>query len=266
MRRALFLPLLLATLGAAPLQQSQDGQDIVVTAQTRKALTDFVAALADTGPTGQIARWKTLCPIVAGIEPAEAEFMVGRIGAVAESVRLHADAPGCRPTTLILFTNDAAALAREFARVYPVTLRTDGRAKLKRFVASGQPIRWLSVTDPCGDGCSLPNSHIVRPTNPSFRAMIIIVDARQIAGYSVGELSDYLALVALGNPPLVAPRPRDSILSMFVEPRAAGTRFTLTPADRSFLAGLYRAPTNMDAEAQRSAIATHMQRERKKRH
>jgi hypothetical protein len=263
--RTLLVPLALAALGAAPPQDAPSDQNIVVTAQTQKALRDFTEALSDTGPTGQIGRWKEFCPAVIGIQPEEAEFMVGRIGAVAESIGLHADSPGCRPRTLILFTTDATALASEFARHYPITLRTDGRGKLKRFVASALPIRWLSVTDPCGIGCTLPNSHIVMSTNPAFQAMIVIVDAKQIAEFNLGELSDYLAVIALSNPPLAAARPRDSILSMFAGPHPADRRFTLTGTDRSFLAGLYRSPTGMAADAQRGAIVTHMKRDRKKR-
>ena len=83
--RTLLLPLLLATLGAGLPQQVPTDPDIVVTAQTRKALGDFVAALSDTGPTGQIGRWLEFCPAVIGIQPAEAEFMVGRIGAARSS-------------------------------------------------------------------------------------------------------------------------------------------------------------------------------------
>lgn len=269
-RRATLRPIALALLacgllGAARPQQAEPGQDIVVTAQTRKALSDFVAALSDTGPTGQIARWKEFCPTVLGIRPEEADFMVARLDAIAESVRLHAKAPGCRPTTLILFANDAPGLAAEFVRRYPITLRSDGRGKLKRFARSSQAVRWLSVTDPCPDGCALTNSNIVRPTNPAFQTMLIIVDARQIAGFTLGELTDYLAMIALGNPPLSAARPAGSILAMFAGPHPAGRRFALTGGDRAFLAGLYAAPTNLDANAQRSAIATHMKRDHKNR-
>ncbi|MES2444604.1 MAG: hypothetical protein V4574_17400 [Pseudomonadota bacterium] len=262
---AALLLLCLATPGVAIAQEAQASQDIVVTAQNRKALNDFVAALADAGPTGQVARWKQLCPAVVGIPPREADFIVARIGDVARSVRVDARSAGCRPTTLILVTMDAHGLAAEFARRYPVTLRTDGRGKLRRFVETGLPVRWLSVTDPCPGGCALPNSRLVLPTHPTFQTMVVIVDARQIAGFSLGELADYLALVALANPPLAASKPSDSILAMFQGPHPADRRFALTAGDQAFLDGLYRSAENLGENAQRGAIATHIKRERRRR-
>jgi hypothetical protein len=157
---------------------------------------------------------------------------------------------------LIVVTNDASGLATRFARAYPVTLRTDGRARLNLFAATSRPVRWLSVTD-LGGGV-LPNSRLTLATDPHFKAMIVIVDARQIAGFSLGEISDYVAMVALANPRLAATRQPESILSMFDRARPEGGGFSLTRNDRSFLDGLYRSNPTLSAQSQRGAIERHM--------
>jgi hypothetical protein len=263
--RAIMGALLLAgpaTLAAAQPPPAETGPDIIVRARQEQALRDFVASVAEAGRSGQIARWnREICPAVIGIDQGQADFMARRIGELAASFELRTRTSDCRSTMLIVVTQDAAGLARHFARTYPITLRTDGRAKLNLFAATSRPVRWLSVTDLCGIGCVLPNSRITRATHPQFQAMIVIVDARQIGGYSLGELSDYVAMVALANPRVAATREQESILSMFERPRRADGPFALTRDDRSFLAGLYRSNPELSAQSQRDSIVRHMRDE-----
>jgi hypothetical protein len=101
----------------------------------------------------------------------------------------------------------------------------------------------------------------VKATKPTFSAMIIVVDARQIAGFWIGELSDYVALVALSNPPLDRRKSTNSVLSMFEGPRTPGPPFELTQYDRSFLAGLYGSSMNQSAKVQRQAIMSRTKKE-----
>ena len=259
------LALALASIGIAALAgaaQSPDdtGGQIVVEARPEQALRDFVEALTDPGRTRQLARWNgEICPAVIGIEPAQAEFMQSRIAEVATALRLRARPSGCQSTLLVLVTPDAAALAASFARQYPIMLRTDGRGRLNRFVASRRPIRWLSVTDPCGpEACTLPNSRLTRATHPEFRAMLVIVDATRIGDFGIGELSDYVAFVALANPPLDRRAPSRSILAMFDAPRSPGHRFGMTGADATFLTAMYRSRRDASIQEQRSSIANGM--------
>lgn len=262
--RALLPFAALAAIGAAaPQQSTPTGQEIIVTGQSPQAVGAFVTAFSDPGPTGQLGRWTQFCPGVTGVSDDQAAHIVERLRQASRSVHIDTGGAHCRPTALIFFSNDAEWLAGEIAHRSPVTLRTDGQPRLHRFVTSRLPVRWLSVTDPCGRGCGVPFSLISRGTNPTFMTLIIVVDGKKIHGYGIDEVSDYLAAVALANPPMALGRPRDSILSMFEVPRPANHTFALTDADRSFLTGLYATPTDMGASAQRSAIATHMRRDRK---
>ncbi|MBV9884731.1 MAG: hypothetical protein JO276_17110 [Sphingomonadaceae bacterium] len=264
--KTIVLPLL-ALAGCATLAAAQPPPaaspaptdfDIVVRARQEQAIRAFVASVTEAGRSGQLARWnREICPAVIGIDESQAGFMALRIGAVAAPLELRVRTSGCLSTMLIVVTNDAAGLATHFAHLYPVTLRTDGQAKLNLFAHTGRPVRWISVTD-LGGGV-LPNSRLTRATDPHFQAMLVIVDGRQIGGFSLGELSDYVAMVALANP---RPGARDpaSILSMFDRPRPADGPFALTRTDQSFLAGLYRMNPFQSAQSQRESIARHMRR------
>jgi hypothetical protein len=263
LRRLAFAALALSQVASTAPPPAQPEPPIVIEGRVKQAVQHFVDLLTQSGPTDQIARWKdAICPIVIGIDPAEADFMARRIAEIGKPLRLRAAGSSCTATMAIIFAPDAAGVARELLRRYPITLRTDGYSRLKRFTQSTSPVRWISVTDECGAGCSLPNSRILRATRPTFAAMIVIVDARQIAGFSIGELSDYVALVALSNPPDTRESSR-SILSMFSSPRPAGSYFQLTDYDRSFLAGLYGSPLDSGAQGQRSAIVSRMRKELK---
>ena len=72
-----------------------------------------------------------------------------------------------------------------------------------------------------------------------------------LVGYSLDEISDYVALIALSNPPAEGQRQPDSILSMFDRPRAAEARHRLTQQDRALLAALYKIPLHRSAASQR---------------
>lgn len=254
----------LTMLAAAQPPPAAPEPEIVVRGEQEQALRRFVEALADPGLSRQLGRWdREICPAVIGVDPSQTAFMERRIGAHAAPLGLRARTAGCLTTMLIVVTADASGLAASFARNYPVTLRTDGRGKLNGFVASTLPVRWLSVTDLCAfGGCTLPNSRLSTATRAGFQAMIVIVDARQIGGFGLSEVSDYVSVVALGNPPLGGRRPPTSILSMFERDRPAGSRFELTNEDRAFLAGLYRSRLDAPGQEQRASIARRMRNDR----
>jgi hypothetical protein len=252
---------------APPAPSPTQQQPIVVQGKLKDTVSRFVEQLTQTMSTDQIGRWYgDVCPTIYGMDPTQAAFMQDRIAELARSVRLLTNDHGCVTDLAIIMTPDAEGISRYFRRKYPITLKTDGWSRLRRFVDSSSPIRWISVTDECGSGgCSLPNSHIHRATHPGTVLMIVIIDARKVEGRMLGEICDYVGLVALTNPPLdKGPRP-NSILGMFDEPlTTGGAAHSLTDFDRTFLAGLYQAPIDMGANAQRIAIERQMRKDLQK--
>jgi len=243
-----------------------EAADIVVQGQRADALHDFVASMTDPDRSRQLARWVgQVCPTVIGIDPAQASAMEARIGDIATMLHLQPRAKGCLTTMLIIVDNDADAVATALVQRLPITLRRDGRGRLKRFAASSQPVRWVSVTNPCGFGsCILPNSRLVRAEKPVFETMIVLVDGRQIGGLSLAALSDYVAFVALANPPAEKHWPSTSIMSMFGG-RPDGAPFQLTTHDEAFLHGLYASRIDGLGQSQRSSIVNAMKKGKRPR-
>ena len=248
------IPILLLCATGAAAQSSSD--EIVVTAEPKKMMRDFVRAMGDSGRNGQLARWQNVvCPGIIGLDEGQAKLVAGRIGAVARTLHLHPEGSGCRPTILILFTGEADSLAGEFARRLPVTLRGEGRSRLNRFVRTDAPVRWIAKTDLVGG--ALPNSRLTRATRADLSIMLIVVDSKRLAGFRLAELGDYLAFVALSNPGFGPSPDRASILAMFTRPRDSGETFAMTEFDLAYLKGLYDAPAKAgEADQQRSILTT----------
>lgn len=245
-----------------PRRQSNPSP-IVVTGHLKDVLRTFVQSLSKEGPTGQIARWdRFICPTVIGIDPAQARFVERQIIDVAQQVGLRPLGSGCTTSFIMVVTTNARGFTKALIHDYSIDFRTDGIASLRTFAETSDPVRWISISNECGgSGCELPNSRITKSTKPVLQSMVVVVDADSLHGYSLGELSDYLALVGLTNPPQGATRNSHSILSMFNQTRAAGTPFQLTQFDKSFLAGLYNSRLDAAGETQRMTIVTHMRRQ-----
>lgn len=269
-RSILALPLVALSLGATqgPISMAKPPPepDIVVTARgsdsigapSRDAMLPFIANLTEKGPTDQIARWKDeLCPMVLGTPLPQAKWIADRIGDIGTDIGLQRGSRHCEPRLVIIFTDQANTLAYQFTKRFPVTLRKDGQWRLDRFVHSRAAVRWVTVTDDCAFGCST-GSHIAQETAAGFAGMLVVVDGDKIRGFSASEMADYLALVGLANPPQSGTAPGDSILAMFRKGSNPNQPYTLADYDRAFLTGLYTAPANMSAQAQRSSIATTM--------
>ena len=261
---AAMLPLIVAAAAAAlsqaepsPAPGSPNKDDeIVIEGRREDAVRAFVRSLDRSGPTEQLGRWKqTVCPAVAGIAPSEAAWMEERIVAVASAVDLKRQAR-CMPNLIVIVTDEPEATAHRIAKIFP---RDDGQLAIRKFERSDAPVRWLTVTDPCGDGCSLANSRIEQSTRPTFSGLLILVDGRRVGGFSLLELADYVALVGLSNPAQGHRHPASSILSMFDRPRDGG-RYAITAEDEAFLIALYHSNMGNRSASQQSAIANEMKR------
>lgn len=234
---------------ATPADQSE----IVIEGKRRQALSAFVDRLAAAGPTDQLGRWKNeVCPAVAGIDTAQAEWIERRIMDTAKPLHLRRPS-NCLPNLIVIISPQADALAKAIAGDFP---RDDGQWRINRFLKDQRPVRWLTVTTECADRCELPNSRIEKATTPAFIAVLILVDADRLTGYSLGELADYVALVGLSNPAQSNSNPSTSILSMFDDPKVAGETYSLTGRDKAFLTGLYNSPMNASARMQKGAITS----------
>ncbi len=254
------------------------GKDIVVTAREQTVIEQFVQNLTDPARSDQLPRWDLpLCTGVIGLAPKHAVVLNARIEEAARAVGHRVDKEGCRPNAAILVTRNPAEIAQRLRARYPRTLGVEGRARLRQFAETTQPVRWISqVAEMPFDGSPLRDasgfvsssrpgagvgrfsgSRLQSSTRTVLDNMLVIVDAERLAGLSLGQIGDYLAVVVLARPTLEAAAPAGSILSLFDD----GAQVTgLSGDDKAFLRALYTAPDSTSAKVQRAAMRKAMER------
>ena len=265
-------------LGAAPAvaqpAPTPAEPEIVVRAQTEAEVARFIAALTETVPGHQIARWNDhICPKVLGLDQAHSAFVAGRIAAVARDFRIPV-APGrCRGNIVVVVTVDPDGFVEAIIRNHPRLFRgPNGNFASPRELAelrAARPVRWIAASRtgnaegrPLLDGHYLVSSasRITGASREDARFSFIIVDARQLTELSWGQLADYLAMVALARPAMEAEFDTATILSVFrLRDQGARGPSRLTRRDRAFLTALYRSDPSVSANRQRGSIRERME-------
>src|SRR5262249_2140311 len=100
---------------AAPAQpppvppDNRSADEVTVTGNVSEdVLRSFVEEIdTEARHTRQLSRWdRSICPGIAGVQPAYAQLMLDRIAQRAVDVGLRVGAPGCKANVLILVTPD----------------------------------------------------------------------------------------------------------------------------------------------------------------
>lgn len=280
-----------ALMASSAFAQNSSG-DVEIVVQGRQLhdiLRQFVGEVA-TAPHGedQLGRWDNhICPAVIGMTRRDqAQFIVDRIARRAHDVGLRIDASGCRANLVIFVTPDADALAQTLIsdfhdQLQPpavYTTSTMGQANLATFGSTDKPVRWWHVLEtrsadgfriaeprPSMDPMSgrtvepgavsvFSSTRLQRATRQDFRRAVVIVDARQTAGYRIDSVADYLAMVSLAQLDTNADTSAyPSVLNLFSSPNAAAA---MTDWDRAYLDGLYHVMRNARGTRQQESEIT----------
>jgi hypothetical protein len=252
---------------AQPTPKDPDGPIIITGQKLKEVLRNFVNSVTQIGPTDQLAAWdREICPRIVGLDETQTEYVFQRMAQIAREVRVKTSKRGCPTMLTIVVTRDTSTIARVIAEDF-ASDNIKVRNWLRKFVEAPGPARWISLVNECGAGCtadervgSLPNTRLTKATKPKLQAMIILVDSTRLEGVTIGQLADYLALVALTNPPVDAPQDRRSILSLFNG--IDGVPATeLTNVDLSLLIALYNIREEFGANEQRASMVTRMAKE-----
>lgn len=238
---------------------------------------------------GQLTRWREgICPTTAGLDPAFNAFVTARIRAVAASVGAPVQADTrCRANIEVLFTTDPQAAIDAIAKASPALLGdhyTSGRKSLEavnhpiqgwyvtaskgmdgsRMIDNGARITVMwgnSIGDLVGSapGCQ-PGSRLHNECNSEIVNAILIADTRKVAGYTIGSISDYLAVLALSmeqTPDECDPLP--SVLDLMTPNcRDANKPAGVTAGDLAFLKGLYLTDLSAAPALERENIYAQM--------
>ena len=262
------------------------------------SVSKFIAAHgAHAVVTGQLARWREgICPVTAGLSPGFNAFVSARILAVAAAVGATSAVDRCRHNVQIIFTTDPQKILDEVVKRDPALLGFHYSRQTQEMATFGQPIQgWyvtatrndtgLEVTDnpmPIRQGSSpisssspahllesgtIPpgdaGSHLSTGLTSVIAHALILVDTKKVAGFPIGTVSDYLAMMVLTQTRASDECGRlPSILDLMAS-RCDGSEKpeAVTAGDLAFLRALYAIDLRESLSLEGSDIRTHMMRQ-----
>lgn len=277
-----------AGVQAAPQDESTTLSTIEVEGQRRTAYDAaraFTNEILVTPPRRGIARWRTtdpICPGVVNMQRDVAQALVDRIADRVIELGLQAGEPGCKANMIIVGADDGAAMASSLIEARPRAYITGiaGTSLTYRalniFRTSDAPVRWWMLTVPLDartgevtvrtpdsedapirriDGAGRLRSQDI---NAIFQVMVV-VDVNRIGTVNVGQLGDYIAMVALAQVDAQADVAGfETVLNLFQDPAGVSG---LTDWDLTYLRQLYAADLSvLSASAQVGRIAGAMAR------
>lgn len=269
-----------------PVEETAPLPDVIVDGRVlREQAQAFVDEVAAPARHRGLARWASrVCIGVGNLRPELSQAVIDHISRVAMQYDVGVGEPGCQPNVLIIFTDDARAMATALVDAdrrafhYGVGGLDRGRTALDAFKSSEAPVRWWHVSMPMVGSTGLrairlpgdsgppmiPGEGRVnkgRPVTDDLNKVIIIVDADQLAGANYAQLSEYLALVTLAQiDPEGDTRGHDTILNVFNDPQGVQG---LTEWDHAYLQVLYdHYPERIEPHRQGALMARGMVRAR----
>jgi hypothetical protein len=247
----------------------------------------------DTGTSRNLARWRggrqSICPKTVGLDPEYNAFVTARLRALAAYVGapLQSDSQ-CKDNVRIVFRAEPEEYmsnvvkwakvyfrrGSEFAQMKPLIAFTGDHAIQGWYLTTGGgpaalntdvmllrldllPI-WPRITPHYADQDSFGGGG-----GSGIGVVILLIDTTKVAGYTMGTISDYLAMLTLSmvqSPDYCDPLP--SILDIFSSRCGASERPTaITAGDLAFLKALYYLNTGLGPGFSRDDIENNMMRQ-----
>lgn len=299
---ALTAPLVLATTAVAqqpaPEPRNDMVENVIVTAprlRPEKALDNFIIAHAKaSGPDRRIARWRDgICPITVGMPAQFNQYVSQRIIRVAMTAGapLAADEP-CRPNVVVIATPEPQALLDTIKAKAPYMLGFHYRPRAREVATMRLPIQawygtatedfrgWIFRDYPSmaigfeganllptsrllPDGMSVSGNRTGDGLKSMFTFSLIIVDSKKIAGQEIGQLSDYISMLALSQGQYYDVCQDIPSITNLMAPNCAAEMkpVALTDIDVTYLRGLYRMTPGLAYVSQRGSIAHRMKQD-----
>jgi len=256
----------------------------------------------DVGTARYLARWRggqqSICPITVGLGSGYNSFVTARVRALATYVGAPVQPdPQCKSNVQIVFTNnpqDGMNDVFKWATVYFRNRYSGGMRSLITY-RSDHAIQGWYMTTSGGDRVLNTDVALVRlnalPVWPQLTPnyvhhdttgtrlgggsgsgsgigiVILIIDISKVTDYTIGTISDYLAMLTLSvaqSPDHCDPLP--SILDLMSSScRTREMPTAITAGDLAFLKGLYYRNTGLGPSLSRDDIEDNMMRQFKRR-
>jgi len=228
--------------------------------------------------SGQLGRWVTeICPRTEGLAPAFNSFVSARVEAIAASVGApHQWAAQCRPNVVVYFTADPQAMLDEVAQHAPQVLGFHYPHQVKRLATVNRPIQAWYVTairGMAGEDIiddiwgTLPpgrlGSRLMVGRSSLIVFVLIVADTRKLTNFSVGPVSDYIALLTLSRPASLDGCGQLPSIVDLMSPLCGSnsTATAMTAGDTAYLRALYSLDMEQPLSLQRTDIQNKMMRE-----
>ncbi len=272
-------------------ESNAQNEDIVVVgpekqmAEFEKLITNQFNVTGGGRHNGQYARFAVpVCPSVSGLSDRQSRAIEKRIRQVASMADVPVAKEKCKPNLFLAVVKDGSSeiktLRRKKSRLFgQMTHRerdkieqSGGPAYSWKATAtlssdSAQSAKSGSYTLVAGEGSigaitaggqrSHVKSKIARSTMEGIAYSYLLVDIEALNGISAAQLADYAAMVSLIDIEVGMDTevPTGSILSLFSEIEDISLRpQSLSGGDLLLLRALYKAPANVKAPLQRSAM------------
>jgi hypothetical protein len=228
---------------------------------------------------------QSICPLTVGLDPAYNAFVTARVRALAVNVGAPVQSDlQCKDNVRIVFTADPQKVMTNVVKWASVFFRPRGRyAQMRPLIqfTSDHAIQGWYITT-AGGGTALNFDFGLLPLNlqplwptigpdsltdygdmSGIGVVILVVDTTKVAGYAIGTIADYVAVLTLSvsqSPDHCDPLP--SILDVLAS--SCGTRekpTAVTAGDLAFLKALYYRNTGQGSTPTRDEIQYYMLRQ-----
>jgi hypothetical protein len=244
-----------------------------------KQVSTFVTGVMTHYSDESLARWDAaVCPLVAGFPRDVGEFMLARLSQIVKSVDAPLAAEDCRANLYVIVTREPDLLLKSWRRRDVRIFGNAPPATIRRFLNTPRPVRvWYNADISASDGVlssstlagsvggmgvassgalgggngstnSYPTNTRPKPTRliwnevQALSSVIVIVDSSRLKAASIGQLADYIGLIALAEVRLDADSgTAPTILHLFADSGGTAPQ-QLSAWDQALLKSLYDTP------------------------
>ena len=249
---------------------------------------------------GKIARWREpICPAAVGLPEAYDKILVERAKQIAAMAGARVSGKvACKINIDIVFTPKPQALLDDIRKKRPIFLGYHDMSQAERIATVNHPIQaWYTTQTVDQDGLSeiddemqnrgvdimvpttpgimstailvhLPNAreehvnltHLGDGLRSEFFHVIVVIDLNKIAGYQLGTLADYTAMLALSQTQSFDTcQELQSITNLMSSGCTTDRKVNaITDSDVAYLRALYKMNPELNLASQRGDIAGHM--------
>jgi hypothetical protein len=261
---------------------------VTVEAQRRRLerrVHAFVSHItAQVSDNESLTRWhRPVCPLVAGLPIEQGEAVLTRLSQIVTAAGVPLGPRQCRANFNVVVTSDPERLLKKWRARDPFIFGPlpplNGEGPITRFLHTNRPVRiWYNTEFTSAEGAASSDgqfalsgadlggaqavnvwgsSRLRRTAVLNLTSVIIIIDTRLTKGYTLGQITDYVAMIGLTQLNLDSDlESAPTILRLFATSSGEGRPDGLSPWDEAFLKGLYS--TDQSSLWQRGRIVTHI--------